>query len=124
EVRSQLNALGFAVVMTRSTDTYVDLPDRPALARRRGADLFVSIHFNTFPPDTSVKGVEICCCTPPGAASFDANGQGNRGWLPGNQNGGRNMLLAYHVQRALVKNLPVDDRGVKRQRWKVLANAT
>jgi N-acetylmuramoyl-L-alanine amidase len=37
---------GVRVVMTRETDVYVDLAERPRLARRQGATVFVSIHAN------------------------------------------------------------------------------
>src|SRR5277367_91332 len=46
ELRDQLKKLGFNVILTRTKDVYVELPDRPALANRRGADLFISLHFN------------------------------------------------------------------------------
>lgn len=35
------------VLMTRSTDIFIDLEPRPELARDNGADVFVSIHFNS-----------------------------------------------------------------------------
>jgi len=38
--------LGCNVVMTRDKDVFIRLEDRPAIARTRGADLFVSIHVN------------------------------------------------------------------------------
>lgn len=47
EAAAQLRVLGFKVYLTRSSDTFVDLPMRPEIARRRGADLFVSLHFNS-----------------------------------------------------------------------------
>lgn len=34
------------VVLTRDSDEYIPLEDRPAIARTKGADLFVSIHVN------------------------------------------------------------------------------
>ena len=49
EVRDQLRKAGFNVMMTRTTDKYVPLPDRPAMANKAGADLFVSLHFNATP---------------------------------------------------------------------------
>jgi N-acetylmuramoyl-L-alanine amidase len=33
------------------------------------------------------------------------------------------MLLAWQIQKALVHNLPVEDRGVRRARFAVLRNA-
>jgi N-acetylmuramoyl-L-alanine amidase len=38
--------LGCTVVMTRDRDEFIPLEDRPAIARTKGADLFVSIHIN------------------------------------------------------------------------------
>jgi len=35
----------------------------------------------------------------------------------------KNMLLAYQFQKAMVKSLAVEDRGVKRARFAVLRNA-
>ena len=47
ELGAQLRKAGFTVSFTRTTDTFIELPERPAIARRRGADLFVCLHFNS-----------------------------------------------------------------------------
>jgi N-acetylmuramoyl-L-alanine amidase len=39
--------LGCNVIMTRDRDMFVRLEDRPAIAKTKGADLFVSIHINS-----------------------------------------------------------------------------
>ncbi len=38
--------LGRKVILTRDKDVYIRLEDRPAIAKTKGADLFVSIHVN------------------------------------------------------------------------------
>ena len=57
--RDELATYGNArVIMTRDSDTTVDLMDRPKVAVNAGADLFVSIHINS--EDTgSARGVEV-----------------------------------------------------------------
>ena len=46
----ELEAKGYAVVFTRDRDTLIDRDDRGAIARRGGADIFVSIHVNAANP--------------------------------------------------------------------------
>ena len=107
----------------RSFDEYIELFDRPDIAKRRGADLFVSLHFNAF-PQSNVRGAEVYCLTPAGAASTNARGEGGgSGSFPGNRFNPRNMLLAYDVQKSLVRSLSVEDRGVHRARFAVLRGA-
>src|SRR5262245_56566888 len=69
EVRSQLSKAGFKVILTRSSDRFVELDDRPRFAKQRGADLFLSLHFNSAdgPGGASAQGVEVYCMTPAGA---------------------------------------------------------
>jgi len=126
EVRDQLRKAGFNVIMTRTRDTYVDLPARPALANRRGADLFVSLHFNaTQTGKSQVDGPETYCITPVGASSSNAQGEGsNHGPTPANRVEQRSLLLAYQIQKSLVRNLGAEDRGVRRARFAVLRDAT
>ena len=125
EVRSQLQAAGFRVVMTRTTDVKISLEDRTAIARRNDADLFVCLHFNSVEQDRNeVKGTEIFCLTPAGATSTNARGEGDTRWVTGNRNDEKNMLLAYQMQKSYEKNLSLEHRGVKRARFQVLREAT
>src|ERR1017187_6992811 len=126
ELRQQLKQAGFNVILTREKDVYPELPVRPDIANRRGADLFLSLHFNSFPGDpASVQGPETYCITPVGAASSndaEGAGAGSRA-CPANRVEDRRLLLAYQVQRSLVRSLGVTDRSVRRARFEVLRTA-
>ena len=124
EVRAQLLAAGFHVVMTRTTDVKVQLEDRTAIARKAGADLFVCLHFNAIPNDKDVHGTEVYCLTPAGAYSFNSGGEGDTRWVVGNRNDEKNMLFAYQMQKSYEKNSGFEDRGVRRARFQVLREAT
>jgi N-acetylmuramoyl-L-alanine amidase len=125
ELSDQLKKAGFNVILTRTKDTYVELSDRPALANRRGADLFVSLHFNaTQTGRDQVNGPETYCITPVGASSTNARGEGsNYGSTTANRFEQRSLLFAYQLERSLVQNLGVEDRGVRRARFAVLRDA-
>ncbi len=124
-VRDQLVDAGFRVIFTRKSDKFVELPVRPDIANRARADLFVSLHFNaTTSGKAEVSGPETYCITPVGAASSNAQGEGaNYGATTANLSEKPSLLLAYSVQRALVKNLGVEDRSVRRARFAVLRDA-
>ncbi len=126
ELGGLLTKAGFNVELTRTRDSFVELPERAEIARRRKADLFLSLHFNAAdgPGGSGVKGAEVYCMTPARASSTNARGEGaNTGAFPGNRADVKNMLLAYQVQKALVKNLALEDRGVRRARFAVLRAA-
>ncbi|HEY2953061.1 MAG TPA: N-acetylmuramoyl-L-alanine amidase [Verrucomicrobiae bacterium] len=126
EVKEHLIKAGLKVKLTRSSDSFVELPTRPELARLAKADLFVSLHFNAADGNGSgvAKGVETYCLTPPRQSSTNARGEGaGAGAFPGNFYDRKNTLLAYQMQKALAKELPVEDRGVKRARLAVLRDA-
>ena len=125
ELRAQLQKLGFKVIMTRSSDTYVDLPVRPEIANKAGADLFISLHFNATQTDPDeVQGPETYCITPVGAASSNSQGEGaDHGPTPANRYEHSSLLFAYEMQKALVGNLHVVDRDVRRARFAVLRDA-
>ena len=46
------------IYMTREKDVFVELEDRVAFAREKGADLFVSIHVNAH-PSPKIEGLEV-----------------------------------------------------------------
>ena len=126
ELQAQLSQAGFNVSLTRTRDTYPERAERPELARRRKADLFISLHFNsTESSPRTVQGVEVYCLTPAGAPSSNAGGEGGgAGWYAGNRFNNENVFLAYQFQKALTRTLAAEDRGVHRARFEVLRGAT
>jgi N-acetylmuramoyl-L-alanine amidase len=59
-----LEEAGYKVVMTRTEDVYVPLPDRVAIANNLRADAFVSVHLNSFPQPGAQWGTEVYFWTP------------------------------------------------------------
>lgn len=124
EVSEQFRKAGFKVVLTRGADRFLELSERAAIARRGGADVFLSLHFNGS-GSTEARGTEVYALTPAGAASTNARGEGaNAGAFPGNRSDEKNLLLAYQLQQSLVSQLGSQDRGVRRARFEVLREAT
>jgi N-acetylmuramoyl-L-alanine amidase len=125
ELRDQLRRAGFNVILTRSKDVYVDLPLRPDFANQHGADLFVSLHFNAAQAGKNeVEGPETYCITPVGAASSNAQGEGgDYGATTANHFEYQSLLLAYQMEKSLVRSLGAEDRGVRRARFAVLRDA-
>lgn len=115
---ARLTAAGFQVVYTRTGDTTVSLDDRSKLARRRKANLFISLHAN-FAPNADANGVETYVLTPCGF-SGTASGSRTPGWQIGNRNDFHNTLLGFSVHSRLVAVTNATDRGLKRQSFAVL----
>ena len=115
-LRSLLERKGFDVVLTRETDHYIPLSERP-----QRADLFLSIHFNAA-GSKNAAGFEVFALTPQHQASSGSVRPSSHDNMqhPGNEQDPWNILLAYHVQSRLVQRLGGPDRGVKRARFSVL----
>lgn len=92
-LRELLLDAGARVLMTRTSDSAVDLGARPRLAETAGADLLVSIHNNALPD---------------GVNPFPNNGTSVF------YNHPRSIPLAAAVQRALVSQLGLRDLGIGR----------
>ena len=71
KLRRLLTERGANVVMTRTTDVFLELQDRAAIAERSRADLFVSIHADSA-PRTGASGAEVYMYTQASPASQKA----------------------------------------------------
>lgn len=60
-VRQYLDQLGYHVVMTRNTDNFISLPKRVEIATQAGANIFVSVHFNSS-RSPEARGIEVFFC--------------------------------------------------------------
>lgn len=126
EIEQQLKRAGLKVVLIRSSDEFVELADRPAIAKKKGADLLVCLHYNAYagPGSETARGIETYSLSPP--ATSATNDIENNPWpsLPGNRFDSENFLLAYKLQEALVDGTDREDRGVRRAHFLELAQAT
>jgi N-acetylmuramoyl-L-alanine amidase len=93
QLRKMLEAAGARVVMTRTTDTAIDLWRRLEMVDSAGAELLVSIHNNALPD---------------GVNPFTNNGTSVFYNQP------RSVPLANEVQRSLVRRLGLPDLGISR----------
>ncbi len=97
-LRELLVAGGVRVIMTRETDVFVELADRPRIARQQGATAFVSIHANA--------------STRPGA-----NGSETYYLTP------QSLVLAQMMQEELGRIPGLPNRGVKTANFLVLRDS-
>ncbi len=57
-LKEELRARGLDARLTRDSDTFIELEDRPAIASQSGCDVFVAVHANAI-RDPSYRGLEI-----------------------------------------------------------------
>lgn len=98
KVEEKLHDAGFKVVMTRSTDEFLELSERVDVAYEANGDAFVSIHSNAF--DGSAKGTETYYYS----SSVRKESQ----------------KLATAIQERMMEMLDMIDRGVKGANFHVL----
>lgn len=120
-LKTLLEEGGYEVVLTRNDDRYIPLEQRPRIANRARADLFVSIHFNAA-ASSSASGFETFALTPQHQASsqFRNVTAADAVSYMGNAFDPWNTLLGYALQRSLVHHGGGPDRGLKRARFLVL----
>jgi N-acetylmuramoyl-L-alanine amidase len=113
ELERQFERAGFEVIQMRDRDRYIAPEDRPAIAKKRGADLYLSLHYNAQPTARgSAQGLETYWLTLANGES--TNGGQSRGYMPGNRRDRENLTLAYQVHRSILGALDFADRGVRR----------
>lgn len=57
-LKQELEALGVTVIMTRTTDVFIEKYDRTGKANDTNCDVIISLHRNSYTADSSVKGIE------------------------------------------------------------------
>lgn len=121
KLKAQLQSKGFEVFLTRESDIKLSLQERPQIAKRFQADLFISLHFNAASAK-DVMGIETYVLTPVGQPS---TGRGHLEtddlqMMTGHDWDIPNICLGYAIQAALSDQVKGEDRGVKRARFAVL----
>ena len=115
-----LEANGWRVLLTRTNDVEVSLAERVALAEQHGADLFLSLHFNSSGGNgREAAGLETFCLTPAGMTSSLTRGDNDdpAQVFPNNAFDEQNVMYAVRLHAALLKLNGYVDRGVRRARF-------
>lgn len=118
-LKGELTRRGFKVVMTRTTDTFITLGGRVAVANATPNSIFLSLHFNS--GGSAASGIETFALTPQGSsASLERGGGYNANGLTGNSHDSANIALATAVHAMVISKFKFIDRGIKRAQWSVL----
>lgn len=117
KLKAKLEKLGFRVVMTRSTDVFLTLGQRVAIANRTPDSIFVSIHHNS--GRRAASGIETFTLAPQGTTSPFARSRRDED-LAGNDQDSENIALATAVHSRAIKSTKAIDRGIQRARFSVL----
>jgi N-acetylmuramoyl-L-alanine amidase len=125
-VRPLLERQGYKVVLTRSTDVFIPLDKRPAVANNIAGSIFVSIHFNSSTSNADARGFEIFSMAPRGAPATNDSRPSERDLRAeaGNAQDLPSGALAGSVYHSLLGHVPMVDRGVKHARFAVLRHST
>lgn len=122
-VKKQLEAKGFKVVMTRTSNVFLSLQERVDLANAvKESAIFVSIHFNS--GGRSARGIETFTLSPPGVSHYGRDfKEADLQTRAGNEHDSANIALATSVHGSILRRLGKNtfDRGIKRARFSVLS---
>jgi N-acetylmuramoyl-L-alanine amidase len=92
-----LQRAGLRTIMTRTTDVFIPLPKRVAIANAQPNSIFVSIHYNASPRQ-GAHGIETY--------SGDSRGR----------------VLAARIQREIISRVSTENRGIRHAEYFVLRN--
>jgi N-acetylmuramoyl-L-alanine amidase len=101
-LKELLEDAGAFVILTRSDDSYIGLFERPLMANFCKADLFISIHCNSYTNDRNIRGVEVYYW--PHASEPKPGGR----------------TLADKVMTYLIQGTQMENRGVRSNNYAVL----
>ena len=121
-LQTQLEKLGFRVIMTRTGDTYPTLQERAALCKKYKPDLFISIHCNSSTNKTPA-GIETYRAVPVGGTETKGS-KVKTEKQSANEFDANNSRLAYEIQKGMLAATKGTDRGTRHQAIYVTGNAT
>lgn len=112
---------GYNVRLTRMTDVFIPLENRPAMANKYPNAIFVSVHFNKSNVG-GASGIETYALAPRGVPSMDEENLSYSDFkpYPGHQRDSENIALATAMHSSLLRHLRLYDRGIKRARFVVI----
>ncbi len=112
---------GYNVRLTRMTDVFIPLENRPAMANKYPNAIFVSVHFNKSNVG-GASGIETYALAPRGVPSMDEENLSYSDFkpYPGHQRDSENIALATAMHSSLLRHLRLYDRGIKRARFLVI----
>ena len=116
-----LEESGYNVRMTRMTDVFIQLENRPAMANKYPNAIFVSVHFNKSNVG-GASGIETYALAPRGVPSMDEEHLSYSDYkpYPGHLRDSENTALATAMHSSLLRHLRLYDRGIKRARFLVI----
>lgn len=94
ELARQVNATpGMRAILTRNADYLIPLPERPRIARKAGADIFISVHADAVANNRSAGGSSVYVLSTKGASSQRAR------WLADKENAS-DLIGGVKLERA------------------------
>jgi N-acetylmuramoyl-L-alanine amidase len=121
-LQTQLEKLGFRVIMTRTGDTYPTLQDRAALCKKYKPDLYISIHCNSSTNKTPA-GIETYRAVPVGGTETKGS-KVKTEKQSANEFDANSSRLAFEIQKGMLAATGAADRGTRHQAIYVIGNAS